>query len=284
MKLRCKDSEIDLSHVAVMGVLNVTPDSFSDGGAWLDPGAAVARALRMAEEGAAIIDVGGQSTRPGAEEVSEEEEKRRVLPVIERLSAETTVPISIDTRKPAVARAAIEAGASILNDESGEDGDAAAVDRVVADTGCGVVVMHTRGDPVTMLQLTQYSDVVADVRSYLCRRADELIAAGVRSDAIAVDPGIGFAKEASQSLEVLRRLDQLTSLRWPVLVGPSRKSFIGRVLDVPVHDRLEGTAVAVAWAVSQGAAIVRVHDVKEMVRVVRMTEAIMGGGHIEEPS
>ena len=255
-----------------MGVLNVTPDSFSDGGLWLDPSAAIDHAHEMVAEGAAMVDVGGESTRPGAELVDEEEELRRVLPVIERLVSEDIL-VSIDTRKASVARRAVQAGARIINDTAGEAVDPL-MDVVAAESGAAVIVMHSRGTPATMRSLTEYVDVVDDVRAFLLKRAGELESAGVQRDAIALDPGFGFAKDPDQNLELLNRLDELTAVDFPVLAGTSRKSFIGRVLDLPEGERLEGTAATIAWAVWKGARLVRVHDVAAMWRVVRMTEAI----------
>jgi dihydropteroate synthase len=274
MELRCRDHVLSLERVAIMGVLNVTPDSFSDGGLWLDEDDAVSHGIEMVQQGAAIIDVGGESTRPGAEPVPEGEELRRVSPVIERLSSEVDVPISIDTRKASVAKLAVDAGASIVNDTLGEEEDEAIAD-IVASTNSAVVTMHSRGTPATMRSLTQYGDVVSEVGSWLANRAEALLAAGVARDSIAVDPGIGFAKTPEQNLVLLKRLDEVVALGYPVLVGTSRKSFIGAVLDVPEQERLEGTAATLAWAVQKGARIVRVHDVQEMTRVVRMTEALM---------
>ena len=273
MKLRGRDFVLDLGRTAVMGVLNVTPDSFSDGGRWLDPDLAMAHGREMVAEGAAIIDVGGESTRPGAVPVPEEEELARVVPVIEALAETGEAPISIDTRKPSVARRAIEAGASIVNDTTGEEFDRE-MDTVAATTGAAVVVMHSRGTPATMRSLTDYDDVVTDVASFLRRRAEDMVEAGVARDSIALDPGFGFAKTPKQNLVLLNRLDEILTLGYPLLVGTSRKSFIGAVLDLPEDERVEGTAATVAWAVAKGAHIVRVHDVEQMSRVVRMTEAI----------
>lgn len=273
MVLCCRNFDLALESVMVMGVLNVTPDSFSDGGLWLEPDSAVRHGVAMVAEGAAIIDVGGESTRPGAAPITETEELRRVLPVVEALSGRVSVPISIDTRRPRVAGAALDAGASLINDTSGEatDPDMAAV---IASTGAGVVVMHSRGTPETMRDLTRYSDVVNDVTSFLVRRAGDLEKKGVGHQSIAVDPGFGFAKTAEQNLELLARFDEVSGLGYPVVAGTSRKSFIGKVLDAEASDRLEGTIATVVWAVGKGARIVRVHDVLPTVRAVRMTEAI----------
>jgi len=273
MKLRCKDSYLSLDRPLVMGVLNVTPDSFSDGGLWLDAERAVDHGLEMVEQGAAIVDVGGESTRPGAEPVSEKEELDRVIPVIEALSRRTSAPISIDTRKPKVAELSIEAGATIINDTIGEASDRA-MDHVAARTGVAIVVMHSRGTPATMRELTDYEDVVTGVRDFLRLRVEQLAEQGVARDAICLDPGYGFAKSPQQSLVLLRRLDEIVELGYPVLVGTSRKSFIGATLDLPGDQRVEGTAATVAWAISKGAHIVRIHDVEPIVRTMKMLEAI----------
>jgi dihydropteroate synthase len=277
MKLRCRDRVLDLDRVAVMGVLNVTPDSFSDGGMWLEPRTAIQHGEVMVEQGAAIIDVGGESTRPGAEPVVEDEELARVLPVIEGLANRVDAPISIDTRKPAVARRAVEAGATIVNDTAGEGQDPS-IDAVATDTGAAIVVMHSRGTPATMRSLTEYDDVVSHVGAFLARRARELEDAGVERDSIVVDPGFGFAKSPEQNLEILNRLAEIVALGYPVLVGTSRKSFIGEVLDLPVEQRVEGTIATVVWSIAAGARIVRVHDVDPTIRAVRMAEAIRDAG------
>ncbi|HWC13025.1 MAG TPA: dihydropteroate synthase [Actinomycetota bacterium] len=264
---------LDLTHPIVMGVLNVTPDSFSDGGLWLEPEAAIEHARAMVADGASIVDVGGESTRPGAEDVPEQEELRRVLPVIEALAADPGVPVSIDTRKPAVARRALEAGAVIVNDTSGEESTPAMSD-VIAGSNAGAVLMHSRGTPATMRTLNHYEDVATDVGTFLAGWARDLGAAGVARERIVLDPGFGFAKSPQQNLELLDRLDEIVALGYPVLAGTSRKSFIGAVLDLPEDDRVEGTAATVAWAVARGAKILRVHDVRQMVRVVKMVDAI----------
>jgi dihydropteroate synthase len=257
----------------VMGALNVTPDSFSDGGQFLDHEAAVARGVDMVSGGADMIDVGGESTRPGSEPVPLSEELERVIPVVKRLSDEVDVPISVDTRKPEVAQAALEAGASIVNDVSA-GGDPGMFD-VVREAGAGMVLMHMRGEPATMQQLTQYDDVVAEVRRELRARVEAAEAAGIDPEHIAVDPGLGFAKTFEQNLVLMRDVAAFLELGHPLVVGPSRKSFIGRMLDdAPVDRRLEGTAGAVAWLAGQGAHVLRVHDVEEMVRVVRVVDAI----------
>jgi dihydropteroate synthase len=240
-----------------MGVLNVTPDSFSDGGRWLDPEAAVAHGRQMIADGADVIDVGGESTRPGATPVSEAEEMRRVLPVVAALVGETTV--SIDTRKEAVARAAVEAGAKIVNDVS------ARLWPVCADTGAGWVAMHMPADPSVMQSHAHYEDVVAEVAAYLESRATSARQAGVGH--IWIDPGIGFGKTPRHNLALLRHLDRLVATGWPVVVGTSRKSFLGALAPVggdpagPL-DRLEGTVATTTWAIAQGVDMVRVHEVK----------------------
>ncbi len=256
-----------------MGVLNVTPDSFSDGGAYLDPGAAVARAEAMVGEGASLIDVGGESTRPGAQPVSAEEELRRVVPAIERLARTVRVPISIDTSKAVVAERALDVGASIVNDVTALRGDRRMA-RVVAAAGVPVVLMHMRGTPQTMQRETAYGDVVGDVIEELQERIDEAVRSGIARERLIVDPGIGFAKTAEQSVALIAQLDRFAVLDCPVLVGPSRKSFIGRVLDAPVDERVMGTAIAVCLSVWHGADMIRVHDVSVMRQVVRMTAAI----------
>ena len=274
MKLRCKDLILPLDRVAIMGVLNVTPDSFSDGGLWLEPQRAVDHAIEMVEQGAAIVDIGGESTRPNAEPVPEEEELHRVLPVIEALADKVDVPISIDTRKVSVARAAVEAGASVVNDTLGEAGSVA---EIAADSGAAIVVMHSRGTPRTMRSLVEYGDVVDDVRSFLAAKAAEFEEMGIAGDSIVVDPGFGFAKTPEQNLVLLDNLDRIASLGYPLLAGTSRKSFIGAVLDLPEDQRVEGTIATVVVAIRKGAKIVRVHDVAEVARAVRMTEAIATG-------
>ena len=256
----------------VMGILNVTPDSFSDGGRFLDREVAVAAARDMVADGADIIDVGGESTRPGSEAVADEEQLARVTPVIQRLSAEVDVPISIDTRSARVAAGALEAGASIVNDITA--GSDPKMLPTVRDAEAGMVLMHMRGDPQTMQELTQYEDVVAEVKMYLQEKIDQAVGVGIDPERIAVDPGLGFAKSGEQNLVLMRDLGSFAELGRPVLVGPSRKSFVGQVLDVDVTERMEGTAGAVAWLIGQGAHIVRVHDVKAMVRVAKVVDAI----------
>jgi dihydropteroate synthase len=257
----------------VMGVLNVTPDSFSDGGRYLDPGAAVKHALEMVEEGADVIDIGAESSRPGAEPVPEAEELRRLIPVVQEVCRRVPVPVSVDTTKATVARAAIGAGAAAINDISACLADPA-MPGVVAETGAGLVLMHMQGTPSTMQQAPRYGSVVDDVRDFLQARMQAVVQAGVAADHILLDPGIGFGKNLDHNLALLARLDALQPLGRPILVGVSRKAFIGEVLGRRTDDRLMGTAAAVAVAVLRGAGAVRVHDVKAMRDVVRMVYAI----------
>jgi dihydropteroate synthase len=260
-----------------MGVLNVTPDSFSDGGRFTDHEAAVEHGLRMAADGADLVDVGGESTRPGSDPVSVEEEISRVVPVIKRLAAELDAPVSIDTRKPEVASAALDGGASIVNDVSGARRPK--MFEVVRGSGAGLVMMHMLGEPKSMQEDPTYEDVVADVHSYLAARVDAATRAGIDRDRIAVDPGLGFGKTYGHNLDLMRHVDGFLDLGVPVVVGPSRKSFIGTALgDLPVDRRLEGTAGAAAWLAAHGAHVVRVHDVAEIVRVLRVVDAIRGDG------
>jgi len=257
----------------IMGVLNITPDSFSDGGAFFDPDKAVEQALRMEAEGADLIDVGGESTRPGAEPVSVEEEIRRVVPVVERLAKRLAVPISVDTTKSEVARRAVEAGASIINDVSGLKRDPKML-AIAASSRSGLVIMHAKGTPQTMQRRPRYHDLIGEIHQFLSEQIKAAIAHRIPGNRIAADPGIGFGKTANHNLKILHRLGEFADLGVPLLVGPSRKSFIGRILDLPPSERLEGTAAAAAIAVLQGARIIRVHDIEPLVRVVRVAEAI----------
>lgn len=259
--------------VHLMGVLNVTPDSFSDGGRFFDAGAAVKRALQMKEEGADIIDVGGESTRPGAAPVEPAEEMRRVLPVVEAIASDTTLPVSVDTMKADVAAAALQAGAIIVNDVSAMRADPAMA-RVVAESGAGVVLMHMLGEPRTMQKDPRYDDVVSEVNQTLLGWARGAEEAGIAREAIVLDPGIGFGKTVEHNLSLVRHVAVFADGGYPVLVGPSRKSFIGTVLGADVDQRLEGTAAVVTWLTANGANIIRVHDVRAMSDVIRMTAAI----------
>jgi dihydropteroate synthase len=258
----------------LMGVVNVTPDSFSDGDECTTVAAALDRARRMVAGGADLLDVGGESTRPGAAEVAVEEEIRRVVPVVEALCGELRAPVSIDTRKSEVAERSLAAGAAIVNDVSGLQHDTRMA-KVVAAAGCGLVGMHMRGTPATMQGRTDYRDVVAEVRAFLRQMVAQAVAAGVPEENIAVDPGIGFGKTAGQNMEIIRRLGEFAMLGRPLLMGVSRKSFIGKALDIGnPKERMWGTAAAVAICVFRGAHIVRVHDVAEMRQVADMAAAI----------
>jgi dihydropteroate synthase len=271
---RCRDLELDVhERPHIMGVLNVTPDSFSDGGRYDTLEKAVARAHRMVAEGADIIDVGGESTRPGARPVELGEELRRIIPVVERLSDELKTPVSVDTYKSAVARRALKAGASMINDISALRFDPD-MPRLITRTGAGLVLMHMKGTPRSMQRNPRYDDALSEIYRFLAGQVRRAVEAGVRREQLAVDPGIGFGKRIQDNLLIIKRLREFLSLGLPVLIGVSRKSFIGQVLDAPVEDRLEGTAAAVSMAVAGGAGILRVHDVRQMVRVVRMTRAI----------
>ena len=258
----------------VMGIVNVTPDSFSDGGQFLDPPAAVAHALQLVEQGAEIIDVGGESTRPGALPVSEVEELSRVMPVIKQLARQLKVPISIDTVKPGVAREALAAGASIVNDVAANRDDCTLWE-IVAEAGAGYVCMHMQGTPQTMQANPAYSDVVREVGEFFSERIRRLNGCGVDRDQIILDPGIGFGKTVEHNLQLLGAARSFTGLERPLLLGVSRKSFIGKLLGAELAARLPAALACACLAVSGGVQIVRAHDVAETVLAVRMTEAIL---------
>ncbi len=258
----------DREHALVMGVLNVTPDSFSDGGVHEDAARAIAAGLGMAADHAAIVDVGGESTRPGAEPVEPAAEAERILPVIEGLRGQ---PVSIDTRRAPVARAALEAGAAVINDVSaGGDPD---MFPVAAEAGAGLILMHMRGDPQTMQQGPRYEDVVGEVEGYLLRRASDAEAAGVARNRILIDPGIGFGKSVEHNLALLRAMPRLAGHGYPVVCGVSRKSFLGRLTGREVEQRRDATTAAVALCAFHGAAVVRVHDVSAGIDAVRLAAA-----------
>ena len=257
-----------------MGVVNVTPDSFSDGGRFLDAGAAITRGLELVRQGADLLDIGGESTRPYSQPVGEDEELRRVLPVIEGLAGQVDVPLSIDTSKPAVAREALAAGARILNDVTGME-DPAMIE-VARDCGAAVCVMHMLGTPRTMQDNPYYDDVVAEVVDYLGRRRDALVSAGIAQDQIALDPGIGFGKTAQHNLQLLRSIDRLHGVGCPVLVGHSRKRFIGEVLGNTEADRTAGTVGASLALARRGVQILRVHDVAVVRQALLLFEAAGG--------
>ena len=262
-------------NVRLMGVVNVTPDSFSDGGLYLDPKAAISHGLELAAQGADILDIGGESTRPGADEVAVEEELRRVVPVVAGLAG-LGVEISVDTSKAAVAAAALDAGATIVNDVTALRGDPEMAG-LVADRGARVVLMHMAGDPRTMQVNPEYADVVAEVRDFLDARLAAAVAAGIEESRIWLDPGIGFGKTAQHNFELLRGLDQLVALGRPVLVGTSRKSFIGRADGSRTDDRLGGTIATSILAAAAGAAVLRVHDVREMADALKLASAVLAG-------
>jgi dihydropteroate synthase len=271
MKLHCAGQLLELAQPQVMGVLNVTPDSFSDGGRHLDPAVAVERALAMVAEGAAIVDVGGESTRPGAEAVDVEEEIRRVVPVIEALAPRIGVPISVDTSKPAVIRAATRAGARLVNDVRGLRLPGAL--EAAAESGAAVCLMHMQGEPGRMQLDPRYVDVVAEVREFLAARLAACRAAGIPRERICVDPGIGFGKSPAHNLALLRHLGELAEPGIPVLVGVSRKSLVGMITGRPTGERLAGSVAFAALAVAGGASIVRAHDVAATVDAVKVAHA-----------
>jgi dihydropteroate synthase len=257
----------------LLGIVNVTPDSFSDGGRYFESEAAVAHAVQLVEEGADILDIGAESTRPGAAPVEAIEELRRLIPVVKAIAKAVAVPISVDTSKASVARAAIDEGAVIVNDVTGLRGDPAMVD-LIARSGAGIVLMHMHGSPETMQQAPEYQDVIEDVAAFLSERAQYAIGRGIAQSQIILDPGIGFGKVLVQNLDILGQLARFIELGYPLLIGPSRKSFIGQLTGQPVEDRAWGTAAAVAIAVEQGAHILRVHDVGAMRDVVKVAAAI----------
>ncbi|HEX7373765.1 MAG TPA: dihydropteroate synthase [Steroidobacteraceae bacterium] len=273
MQLTCRNRVLDLGAPAVMGVLNVTPDSFSDGGRYLDVHAAVEHGLRMADEGAAIIDVGGESTRPGSVAVPESEELDRVVPVIERIAQRSPVLLSVDTRKPAVMSAAVAAGAHLINDVNGLQARGAL--EAAARSGAAVCLMHMQGEPATMQVEPHYDDVLAEVSAYLAARAAACIDAGVPATRICIDPGIGFGKRLEHNLALLNGLPSLARLGFPVLIGVSRKSMIGMITGRPADQRLAGSFVLAAMAVERGAAIIRAHDVAGTVDAVRIAAQLM---------
>ena len=272
--MNCRGKTLTLGgRTHVMGILNVTPDSFSDGGAYLDVQRAVDHVHLMVAEGATLVDIGGESSRPGALPVSAAEELARVLPVIRAVADELDVVISIDTSKAEVARQALAAGAHIVNDITALRGDAEMVS-VVAEMDAGLILMHMKGTPRTMQQAPAYEDVVRDVCASLRKRIQFAESEGVAGKRIIIDPGIGFGKTGEHNLELLKRLSEFRSLNRPLLIGTSRKSFIGNILGLPVTERVEGTVATVCWAIMHGADIVRVHDVKANVRAARMTDAL----------
>ncbi|MEY4387347.1 MAG: hypothetical protein RLY20_2630 [Verrucomicrobiota bacterium] len=278
MLFRARQFKIEFPRpVMVMGVVNVTPDSFSDGGQFLDAGKAIAHALKLVEQGAELLDIGGESTRPGATPVSEAEELRRVLPVIEALARKTQVPLSIDTVKPAVAKAALTAGASIVNDIAANRTDET-LWRIVADAGAGYICMHMQGTPQTMQADPRYADVTREVGEFFNERLARLSASGMRAEQVALDPGIGFGKTLEHNLQLLAHLGNFTAFARPLVLGVSRKSFIGRIAPSQATDRLPGSLAATSLAVAAGVQMIRAHDVAETVEAVRVAEAIVRTG------
>ena len=272
-----RHGDIDFERrTALVGVLNVTPDSFSDGGRYLDPENAIARGVKLAEEGADLIDIGGESSRPGARPVSAEEELERVVPVIRGLRRALSVPLSIDTYKARVARVAIEEGVDVVNDISAMRFDPEMV-RVIAAAKVPVVLMHMQGTPRTMQERPYYRDVVEEVKGFLQKRIEFALESGVGPEQILVDPGIGFGKELEHNLALLRGLPALASLGRPILVGPSRKTFIGKILGVGPEERLEGSLAAAVAAVLAGANMIRIHDVREARRAIGIADALRYG-------
>ena len=270
---RCCERRITLGRTLVMGIVNVTPDSFSDGGQWFDAGRAVEQGLRLVAEGADLLDVGGESTRPGAVEVGAAEELRRVLPVIRALAEQGGVPVSVDTRRPAVARAAVEAGACVINDILPFAGDAAMA-AAVRETGAGVVLMHMRGTPQTMAGLAVYGDVVAEVCAALREALAYAAEQGIARDRAVIDPGIGFAKTAAHNVALLAATARLARLA-PVLVGASRKRFIGELCgEACAAERVGGSVGAAVWCALQGAAVIRAHDVKATRQALTVVRAL----------
>lgn len=259
----------------VMGILNVTPDSFFDDGRFRTAASAVRQGRELARQGADIIDIGGESTRPGAGKVQVLEELRRVVPVVEKLSSEVKIPLSVDTYKAEVARAALDSGASIVNDVTALRGDRR-MTRLLADRGVPVVLMHMRGTPGTMQRNPRYADVIGEICMFLKKRAEYAMEHGIAKDKIIIDPGIGFGKRLEDNLEIIRSLKSIRKLGYPVLAGPSRKSFIGTILGLPAGERLEGTLAATTACILNGADIVRVHDVKEGKRAAMIADAISG--------
>ncbi|HOW87958.1 MAG TPA: dihydropteroate synthase [Candidatus Omnitrophota bacterium] len=272
---KIRQNTVSFGRTLLMGILNITPDSFSDGGRYLDPEAAVSQALKLVEEGADILDLGAESTRPGATPVTAKEEWDRLLPVLKRVRKEVFVPISIDTSRAEVAKKCLELGVEIINDVTGLKRSGREMAKAVKDSGAGIVLMHSRSTPGAMQDLTDYRDVVQDVMSELRESVKLALDAGIDREQIVIDPGLGFAKTPEQNLEILKNIKAFHELGFPVLVGPSQKSFIGKITGRETKDRSFGTAACVAVCVRDGVQIVRVHEAGAMRDVVRMTEAIM---------
>ncbi len=279
--LKCRDKQLDLAQAPIlMGVLNVTPDSFSDGGKYLNPDDAVKHALKMVKQGAQIIDIGGESTRPGSEPVPVDEQISRIKPVLESLRSKSDVIISIDTTQSEVAKTCLQAGANMINDISALRTDDKMA-KVIAKHKAAIVLMHMQGDPQTMQEKPKYLNIIKEIKDFLLQAAEKAMEAGIDEKSIVLDPGIGFGKTVNHNLILIRELSQFHEMQHPVLMGVSRKSFIGKVLGLKdPNERLIGTAVATAWCVAGNAQILRVHDVKEMAQVVKMIKAI-GAGRIK---
>jgi len=275
MLWQCGKYKLDTSHkILVMGILNVTPDSFSDGGRYLDPKTAVEQGLRMSADGADIIDIGGESTRPGAKKISLDEELQRVLPVIEQLASKLKLPVSIDTYKSRVAKAALEAGASIVNDISGLNFDPEMA-RTVSAYKAGLVLMHIKGTPENMQADPKYDDLLAEVGTYLKASIKTAAEAGVKHETMAIDPGIGFGKTVEHNLSLIKNLEYFKRFNCPIVAGVSRKSFIGKLNnDIPADQRLPGSLAAALLAVQNGASVIRCHDVRETVQAFTVYQAI----------
>lgn len=282
MKFTFRQKELDLSRkTAVCGVLNITPDSFSDGGSFLSVDTAVSRALEMEEEGADFIDAGAESTRPGAAPVPAAEEIRRLLPVVKELKKRLCIPLSVDTFKPETAETALGEGADIINDITGlrEENSMA---RLIAGHNAGVIIMHMKGTPSDMQINPEYGDAATEVKNFLRVQADKAASAGIPGSNIALDPGIGFGKKTIHNLKLINSLGALAELGFPVFIGVSRKSVIGNILNLPVHERVEGTAALAACSILRGANIIRVHDVKYMKRIAAMADAVKFEGKTEK--
>ncbi len=270
--IEAREHKIKIPPVKIMGILNVTPDSFSDGGKYVSVEKAVERAREMVKEGADIIDIGGESSRPFSEPVSEEEEMRRVLPVIEELQ-DLKIPISIDTYKPRVAEEALKRGVSMVNDIYGLRKEGMA--EIVRDYDAAIVIMHMKGEPKNMQLNPNYEDTIGEIAKFLRKRIEFALKKEIKEEKIIIDPGIGFGKRVEDNLRILKYLDSFKSLGFPILIGASRKSYIGKLLDLPVEERLESTIASDVIASLKGASIIRVHDVKENLRAIRMMEKIM---------
>lgn len=273
---RIRQNTISFERTLLMGILNITPDSFSDGGCFLDPKLALEQARKIIREGADILDLGAESTRPGSLSISAQEELKRLLPVLKEIRQETEIPLSVDTTKPEVARMCLEAGADIINDVSGLKRSGQEMAKIVREFEAGMVLMHSRGTPETMQTLTEYRNVVGEVADELQESIRLATETGLKRDQLVIDPGLGFPKTAEQNLEILRHLEHFSEIGLPVMIGPSRKSFIGQITGQEIEEREFGTAACVSAAVIHGVQILRVHDVRAMRDVIRVTEAIKG--------